>query len=158
MRELVADVLSELWRTRLFCNVASDPAWIRWLDNQKHLDELFSDDQRLFSEQNLRLAWWLAEKFSFQHADNLFLLFAKHGMRIHPGFWTALGGTVAREDGQDIEPETLARWTSLLLATLPIFPRNHVLPQLGRRCAAEGCEGRSNNVPGRRLDSLIMAE
>ena len=138
VRDVVGDALSEPWRTRIFCNVASDPAWIQWLDNQKHLDGLFSDDQRPLSGQNLRLAWWLAEQFSFQHADNLFLLIAKHGMRIHPSFWMALGGTIAWEDGQDIEPETLARWTSLLLATVPILPNDRVLPQLGRRCAEVG--------------------
>ena len=137
-RETVGDILSELWRTRLFCNVASDPAWIEWLDEKEYLDELFIDDHRPLSGQSLRLAWWLAEKFSHEHADELFLLIAKHDMRIHPGFWRALGGTIAWEDRLEVKPKTLARWTSLLLATVPILPNDRVLPQLGRRCVASG--------------------
>ena len=136
--ETVAEALSDLWRTRIFCEAASDPGWIAWLDEKKHLDRLFSTADDSLSSRDLRLSWWLAETFSKECTENLFLLIARHGMSLHPSLWVALGGTVASGGGRDIEPETLSRWVSVLLANVPNLPNDTVLPQLAERCAKVG--------------------
>ena len=132
--DLVEDALSDATKTRFFTDVASHVEWIDWLDKRKHLEALFCN--RELGERDKRLARWLANRFVCDHSVEIFLLIARHDMRVHPDFWSALGQTV--ETADDLEADSLARWVSLLIETAPPFVHYHILHGLGRRCIAAG--------------------
>ena len=136
--ELLAEALSILWRARVFSRAALDPGWIEWLDKKKYLENLFDSRGEPLSPIDLRLSYWLSETFALNHADELFLLISRHQMNLHPQFWTALGGTIAMWSGEDVKPEVLSRWASLLLAYSHNDRSGYVLHQLGLKCAESG--------------------
>ena len=128
--------LKEVATLRFFTDNARLPEWLIWLDNRNDLDRLF--DQGEISERDHMFAWWLAEHYAVRCAPDLWLLIAKHGMRLHPGFWWALGHEIGLGHQHPIDEPTLARWVSLLLATAPTRPDNDVLHWLGERCVKVG--------------------
>ena len=83
--DLIEDALKNPPTTRFFSNAARSPEWIRWLDNRKLLNSLFTDLD--FSERDSILASWLSEHYAVRYPTDLLLLIAKHGMRVHPSFW-----------------------------------------------------------------------
>ena len=134
--DLIEDAISDPKRTHLFTDVASNPEWIVWLERRNRLDSLFdSTDLRNLGEQDSQLAQWLAQQFARDHADELFLLIGRKGMRVHPAFWNSLGLTIGLEKDQPPDADILARWVSLLIETAPSTPYSHVLFWLGERCA-----------------------
>ena len=133
--DLVGDGLSDPVRARFFTEAASHTEWIRWLDENGHLDDLFGTRSPPILEEHTRtLGSWLARKFAKDQPDELFRLIAKHGMSVHPGFWETLGRAVALQQDTPWEAKTLARWVSLLLTTAPPQPNSHLLLWLGNRC------------------------
>ncbi len=132
--DLIEDALSDPTKTRFFTDAASHLEWIDWLDKGKHLEPLFGNGE--CGEWDMQLARWLADKFVCDHSDELFLLIARHGMRIRPAFWSALARTVATK--QDLDASILPRWVSLLIDTDPRFGNQHALHRLGKRCIEEG--------------------
>ena len=121
---LIEEALKDETRTRFFTDAASSPEWIDWLDKRKHLDALFSSGD--LSERDVVLVWWLAERFAFICSDKLFLLIARHDMRLHPFFWRVLGRTIGLGEQDPLDKGVLSRWISLLLATAPVFPDSGV--------------------------------
>lgn len=130
--DLIEDALSDETKTRFFVDAASSPEWVDWLDERKHLDRLFGVE--LLSGPDKLLAQWLAEKFICEHADAVFLLIARHGIRMHPGFWSRLGWKIGSQNDPPLDSKTLQRWISLLLTTSPSHPDDDILRYLGRRC------------------------
>ena len=126
---LIEEALKDETRTRFFTDAASSPEWIDWLDKRKHLDALFSSGD--LSERDVVLVWWLAERFAFICSDKLFLLIARHDMRLHPSFWRVLGQKIGFDKQNPVGEEVLSRWISLLLATAPAFPDSGVSAVLG---------------------------
>ena len=124
--DLIDDALLDDTKTRFFADAASDVEWIDWLDRRKHLEPIFGNGE--FGEREMRLAHWLADKFVRKHSDRVFLLIARHGMRSHPDFWSALARMVAREP--DLDTPILSRWVSLLIDTAPRFGNQHELHRL----------------------------
>ena len=114
---LIEEALKDETRTRFFTDAASSPEWIDWLDQRKHLDALFGSDT--LSKQDKMLAQLLAERFAFRYANALFLLIARHHMRLHPFFWQVLGRKIGLGEQHPLHKEVLSRWISLLLATAP---------------------------------------
>ena len=125
---LIEEALKDETRTRFFTAAASSPEWIDWLDKHKHLDALFSSGD--LSERDSALANWLSERFAFRYADELFLIIARHGTRLHPFFWQALGREIGLGEQDPVGKEVLSRWISLLLATVPESPYSGVSPVL----------------------------
>ena len=126
-------------RTRFFTDAASSPEWIDWLDKRKHLDALFRSGD--LSERDVVLVWWLAERFAFSCAEKLFLLIARHEMRLHPFFWRVLGQIIGLDKQNPVGKEVLSRWISLLLATAPVFPDSGVstvLSWMGEKASKNG--------------------
>ncbi len=121
---LIEEALKDETRTRFFTDAASSPEWIDWLDKRKHLDALFGSGD--LSKRDVVLVWWLAERFAFSCADKMFLLFARHGTRLHPFFWQVLGRTIGLGEQDPLDKGVLSRWISLLLATAPVFPDSGV--------------------------------
>lgn len=134
--DIIEDALKDVTTTRFFANAARSPEWIGWLDKRKHLDALFADGD--LSERDTILAWWLAEHYAVRCDDDLFLMTAKHGMRLHPRFWWALGREIALGEREPLDDKTLSRWVSVLLATAPAEADRHVLLLLGERCVKQG--------------------
>ena len=132
--DLVEDALSDPTKTRFFTDAASDVEWIDWLDKRKHLESLFGNGA--FGERDMRLARWLADKFVCDDSDELFLLIARHGMRMRRSFWSALARAVASKQGLDTG--ILSRWVAVLIDTAPRFDNQHALHRLGRRCIEAG--------------------
>lgn len=133
--DIIKDALKDVSTTRFFANAARSPEWISWLDKRKHLEPLFAEGD--LSERDTTLAWWLAEHYAVRCADDLFLLIARHGMRMHPQFWWALGREITRRESEPLDDKTLSRWVSMLLATLPSTVDPHVLLWLGERCVKQ---------------------
>ena len=127
---LIEDALSDDTKTRFFTDVASHVEWIDWLDKRSHFEALFGNGK--FGERDTALAGWLADKFVCDHPDELFLLFTRHGMRIHPAFWSVLARTVATQ--QDMDSKILSKWVSLLVDAGPRFNKHHALHRLAGRC------------------------
>lgn len=124
--------LEDVGRTRFFTEAASSPEWIDWLDRNGNLQGLF--DNGTLSEPNAQLAHWLAVKFSCDHANRLFDLIGRHGMHLNPDFWYSLARFLGLDKENSWDKETVSRWISLLLATIPKHPHDIVLLWLGERC------------------------
>ncbi len=134
--DLIEEALKDETRTRFFTDAASSSEWIDWLDKRKHLDALFSSGD--LSKRDVVLVWWLAQRFAFSCADNLFLLFAPHGTRLHPFFWHVLGQNIRLGEQDGLDEKVLSRWISLLLATAPADVNKQVLLWMGERCVKHG--------------------
>ena len=133
--DAVGDGLSDPARTRFFTEAASHVAWVRWLDDNSHLDNLFrAGPPPPMEGPTSILGWWLARTFSKDQSDELFRIISKHGMDIHPGFWEALTWAVGSPEHTPYQAGTLSRWVSLLLETAPSQTDTHLLLQLGERC------------------------
>ncbi len=132
--DLIEDALSDPTKTRFFTDAASHLEWIDWLDKRKHLESLFGNGE--FGERDMRLARWLADKFVCDDSDELFLLIARHGMRMRRSFWSALARAVSSKQGLDAS--TLSRWVALLIDTAPRFGNDHAFHRLGKRCIEAG--------------------
>ena len=132
--DLITEALKDGTKTRFFTDAATSPEWIGWLDKHKYLGALFGSGS--LSQQDKMLAGWLAERFAHQHANELFLLIARHATRLHPDFWFTLGRAVASGNDSLPDTDTFSRWISLLLATAPAHstPKEHVLCWLGECC------------------------
>lgn len=133
---LIEEALTDATKTRFFTDAASSPEWIAWLDTRGYLDGLFGVGE--FSDQDTQLAAWLVQKFASDQADELFLLISQHDMRLHPDFWCELGWVISSPTNDVLNTEVLSRWTSLLLATIPVPADHQILCQLGERCAEAG--------------------
>lgn len=141
--DLIAEVLKDETKTRFFTTAASSPEWIDWLEKRNHLGTLFGSDT--LSLPDRVLARWLAERFSFRHADELFLLIAKNNSCLHPDFWQEAGQKIGQKielSEQDLLDEKhLSRWVALLLATAPVNANDYVWASIGERCAKKGLVG-----------------
>ena len=136
--DIIEESLRDEFKMRFFAEHASSPEWIDWLDERNHLDALFGEGD--LSKSDKHLIQWLAERFACSSADELFLLFGRHGMRLHPDLWHRLGWQLGQFDEAKLDPGLLSRWVSVLLATLTTA-RSHehcVLSELGMRCASHG--------------------
>ena len=141
--DVIDEALTDPVRTRFFTKAAVLPDWIGWLEHRHKLNALFGD--AAFDERDVDLAKWLAERFAHDHADALFLLIARHGMRVHPNFWWTLGREIGSSEQDLLDKTVLSRWISMLLATAPRptsvqkdDERRFVLLWLGERCAKHG--------------------
>ena len=141
--DLIEDALEDETKTRFFTKAASDPKWIDWLDERGLLNALFEDDTLSGRDQDL--SWWLADRFTYDQADKLFLLIGKYNMRLNPHFWDALVRTIGGKE-TSLDKNILSRWISLLLDTVPIHENtNDLLRQIGECCIKHGM-----------LDSLLQ--
>ena len=155
--DLIDDALSDPTRTRFFTNAASHQEWISWLDRRKHLDRLFGANAHAnLCERDKQLASWLAEKFAHDHADELFLLIARHDLCVHSYFWYILGCTIGLAKDQRLDADALARWVSLLLATAPSRSDGTILVWLGERCVEAGLTDSLLDIFGAMAASRIV--
>lgn len=129
---IIEYALKDAPTTRFFTKAAHLPEWIKWIDERKYLDVLFTMNS--LGECEVALASWLAERFVIDHSEFLFLLFSKHRMRIHPHLWIKLARAISLNRESNITNETLSRWISLLLATIPTEEDSHELFFLGECC------------------------
>lgn len=137
--DLVADALSDTVRLKFFTRAATSPEWIAWLDERKYLDALFCDED--LSAGDRSLAEWLAGKFVYAGAKELFALIGRHKSRLHTDFWGLLLWQVGVPTESLIDTSCLERWVSLLLSTVPPLDNRRStldLLHLAERCAACG--------------------
>ena len=101
-----------------FTKKASSPQWVEWLDQRGILDALF-DPQH--PEPDGHWSKWLAGSFMFSHADTLFSLIKKHGLKLHFCFWRTLVWELQEKHkcGKPMDDSLLTCWVSLLLTTMP---------------------------------------
>ena len=124
-QDLISDAISDVNRVRFFTEGAEDPAWLGWLDDRNHLNRLFvADLATTANETGRQLAWWMSNKFAWNHPVDLLDLFSRHGMRIGRELWTQLAmelvakGEETNED-RAWEPDVISKWISLLLDNIP---------------------------------------
>ena len=138
--DLIEDALGDATRTQFFTKAASDPKWIDWLDQRKHLNALFEDDR--LSEQDEILSQWLTNLFAYKHANKLFLLIGKHNTHLNPYFWRALSRKIGIDEETPLDKDILSRWISLLLATIQDDVRTDIhLLWMGESCIKHGMLG-----------------
>ena len=134
--ETIEEAFQDPVRLRFFTKTASSPDWLDWLDARGRLDALFGDGE--LGECDETLAAWSAAQFAHDHADALFLLIGRHGMRLHPDFWWELARAVGLTDQGAGGHTVLSRWVSLLLEARPTLRSGYVLCWLGERCMKQG--------------------
>ena len=141
--DIIEYALEDETKIHFFTKAASDPDWIDWLDERGILNALFGDGT--LSERDRDLSWWLADRFTYDHAAKLFLLIGKHNMRLNPHFWDALVRTIGGKE-TSLDKNILSRWISLLLNTAPMHEStNDLLHEIGEYCIKHGM-----------LDSLLQ--
>ena len=121
--DLIEEALSDETKTRFFTDAAHSIEWVDWLDKRDHLKSIFGTTELL--DHDKLLVQWLAEKFACTHADELFLLIGRHNLRLHTKFWLQLCRAISSQDECLLTVETLSRWVSILVETVPA---PHVLP------------------------------
>ena len=142
--DLIEDALSDAARTSFFTQVALPEEWIVWLDTRRLLDCLFVPSvSEVLGGGNDHLARWLAEKLARQNPERVFLLIAKHGMRLHPTFWWRLSRVIGENTDPPLAAGVLSRWVSVLLTTMPQLSVGDALGwlelyDLGERCSENG--------------------
>lgn len=129
--------MREVHTTRFLTNVARLPEWPKWLDARKQIDTLF--DNAPLDERDKLLAWWLAEHYAIDHADEIIGLIAAHNMRLNPDFWWAIGRQLGLDDQKTLDDSTLSRWIPILLTSSPVHADPHELSWLAARCAKQSC-------------------
>lgn len=132
----IEQALREVHTTRFFVQVARDIGWPKWLNARKQLDALF--DSAPLSERDRLLAWWLAENYAIEHADECFELIAAHGMRLHPDFWLAISRELGLDDKKTLQDAVLTPWVTVLIACAPVGVDDGALMWLAERCAKRG--------------------
>ena len=147
--DLIDDALRDPSRLRFVTSAASGPAWIEWLEDRGHLAPL--SDPSLTGHGDAihrRLAWWLCHSFARDYADELFLLFGRHGLRMSSELWIALASQLGSKDQEaqeerEWESDVVAKWISLLLETIPESSRlvEHHLLHLAEQAARAGLDG-----------------
>ena len=131
--DILDDALSDRTKTGFFVQAAKSPDWLDWLDNRNHLGFLFGNGH--WGEREGIIAHWLTNHFVHEHPYRLLALTARR--RAHPRFWLELGNAVGSGE-RILDPDALSRWVTLLLATTPEEPVEHVWLGLGERCAEAG--------------------
>ena len=136
--DVIDEALADAAKAHFFAEAAADPDWLEWLEKRGHLAPLF--DPGNLGERHTLLAGWMTDRFAFDRPEALFLLIARHGMRLNPQIWHALVQTLAFRDDPGPDEETLSRWVSFLLATAP--PRGDMYPLLSltQRCIRAGLD------------------
>ena len=136
--EVIDESLADAAKAHFFAEAAADPEWLEWLEKRGHLAPLF--DPGNLGEPHTLLAGWMTDRFAFDRPEALFLLIARHDMRLNPQIWHALVQTLAFRDDPEPDEETLSRWVSFLLATAP--PRGDMYPllSLAQRCIRAGLD------------------
>ena len=129
---VLGQVLSHKIRTRFFVEAASSAEWIKWLDDNKYLDNLFKDID--LNERDVELAHWLIREFARNHPNHLFFLIGLHNSRVNPDFWHRLARFIGQDRQKPWDKDILSRWICLLLAKAPADVDDVVLLWLGERC------------------------
>ena len=115
--DLIEDALRDAKKTRFFTDAARSFKWVDWLEKRDHLSGLFGNSD--LNERDVLLVEWIAEKFAGAHSDELFLLISRHNLRLHPKFWLQLCRAISSQDECPLTIETLSRWVSILVETVP---------------------------------------
>ena len=131
--ETIEYALTDPVLTRFFTDVAESPDWIDWLDQRNHLSAMFADGN--LNEQNIRLAYWLANRFATKHADMLFAAIRRHDARLNPDFWHMLGDRVGQADPDTADTTTLTRWVHFLMDNIPWQINEFTLLDIAKICA-----------------------
>ena len=131
--ELLDDVLADETRTRFFTAKARHPSWIEWLDERKHIDDLFYEHKQL-DRARRHLAHWLVDVFAVDDPNEVWLLIGRHGMKVNSELWHALAREIGSPRQPALEKETVARWVSFLLTTAPVAAGDFELQNLSDRC------------------------
>ena len=134
---MLAEAFSDPVLTRFFTTSAKDPDWIGWLDGREYLINLFRGRADL-KESERELAKWLAKGFACDHPDELWRVIGRHGMCIHPELWCEVAHSVGVPHSNIQGSDTLSRWVSVLLATVPRVAPEHTLQSLVDRCIERG--------------------
>ena len=133
--DLVDAALTDRTRTRFFTRVATDPAWIQWLDARGHFPTVFGSAE--LPDPQVELARWLAQTFARNHPRDLFLLIARHHTRLHPVLWYELSRSIGSKQDPPLPEDVLSRWVSLLVATATVPLDALELFRLAKRCAEQ---------------------
>ena len=130
-------------RSRYFTEVATDPEWVDWLDENGFLDNLFA--RQGLEGPWLTLGRWMAYRFACTDPDLIMEIIGKHDTQISPSLWLDLTGAVTRDEHSTVTVESLRRWVALLLATMP-DPREPGIVQSFLLLMASKCDQKGEHA------------
>ena len=122
--------------TRFLLNVARRPEWPGWLHARGRLDTMFGSAP--LNDRDRLLAWWLADHYAIEYADEVIGLVVAHNMQLNPALWWAIGCRVGRDTKKQLRDSTLFRWVTILLASTPTHADLDVLEWLAASCVKHG--------------------
>ena len=134
--DIIQNAVSDPEKVRFFTDSAERPEWIEWLDNRGLLNVVFDDTH--VSSVATDLSRWLADKFSRENAEQLFLLIARHEMQVSVHFWDELGKSLVKASPQVLSDNILARWVSMFCSMFRQSPDCHWLVRLTKSCLDRG--------------------
>ncbi|MCH8163722.1 MAG: SIR2 family protein, partial [Proteobacteria bacterium] len=116
--DIVLKGLEDLSITRLFTKYATDPEWLRWLNDKEVLEPLFDPYHNLsVSEHNL--SSWIAEKFVIDHPKSVIKLISKHGDQMSSGLWHSVLRQITHSKKRP-DKQTFNEWLTLILNNQPL--------------------------------------
>lgn len=124
--EFILWALKNLATTRFFTKCAKSHDWLKWLNEQELIANLFDPYEKLTDAQR-EIAKWVAGRFTVEHYQYLLELIHKHGDKLNPDFWSFILWQVANNES---EPSSKIRaiWITVLLNNVP--NHSHYIHQL----------------------------
>lgn len=99
---------------RFFTRYATDPDWLRWVENAGHLKRLFVSNSRP-DDTDLVFAEWFAERFVCEHPGDALAVVQRQGQLLGEALWTAVALRLFRKKDPPPEPRVFSRWVPVLL-------------------------------------------
>ena len=130
---IIDHALASEEHARFFTQAAASPDWIQWLDRRGHLNRLF-DDGELSAVDGL-LSYWLTERFTTSHSDELFYIIASHGGKLNRQLWHRFAWTLGQQSDEPIDQATISRWVHLLMTSGPTDMDDFTLSRLAKICS-----------------------
>lgn len=109
--DFLRSALAEPATLRFFTRHARDIKWLKWVENQKEFQRLFSV-RAGYTEQDAELATWLAEHYALPNIEETLDIMRRQQSRLSP----LLAGTIATALFRNkTHGETLSKWVTVLV-------------------------------------------
>ena len=102
---------------RFFTEVAQNPYWLEWVEQNFNTKRLFQPGELSPAECNL--AEWMAVKFAVHHPEALKMLIGRHCSNLNPVLWEQIAYVLHDQERTGAAQQPARQWISLLLNKIP---------------------------------------